>query len=64
MINDLDTNLASPKIGLSQFADDSGLWRAGNPSNHQHMAELQTSLNNIGKWADKWGFKLSHQKKR
>ena len=23
MINDLDTNLASPKIGLSQFADDS-----------------------------------------
>ena len=40
MINDLDTNLASPKIGLSQFADDSGLWRTGNPSNHQDMAEL------------------------
>ena len=58
----METSINLNKVDLSQFADDSGLWKAGNPHSNRIISELQTNLNNIGKWADKWGFKLSKGK--
>ena len=62
MINDLGNTAIKTEIDLSQFADDSGIWKNGNPKSQKLITEIQLTLNNISKWADKWGFKLSKGK--
>ncbi len=52
----------NPTTSLSQFADDSGVWKAGNPKNSKYIRQIQKGLDGIAQWADTWGFKISTEK--
>ena len=59
MINDID--VGNTGVDLSLFADDSATYKSGKNIN-QLLKDIQTSLNSISKWADKWGIKISNSK--
>ncbi|KAK3609526.1 hypothetical protein CHS0354_041577 [Potamilus streckersoni] len=58
MVNDLANDIHT-LVDISQFADDSCIWKAGNPNNVKYIKQLQTSLNHIENWTINWGFKIS-----
>jgi len=57
MVDDLFNNTRKD-VFTSQFADDAALWTShSNPQTAQK--KMQTQLDKITKWTNKWGFKLS-----
>jgi ribonuclease HI len=60
MIDDLFHEV-SRRVSTAKFADDGTLW-IQNRNISRIRTELQQSLDTIGKWCDKWGFKLSLEK--
>ncbi|MCG8049253.1 MAG: reverse transcriptase domain-containing protein, partial [Candidatus Thiodiazotropha endolucinida] len=62
IVNTLDEALKLKKdIGLSQFADDSAVW-ATRTTLQKAVTDIQAVLNEIERWAQKWGFKVSNVK--
>lgn len=61
LINTLYDRLEGHSVDLTQFADDSAIWKTAK-SVPTAVKILQKSLNEIMNWADTWGFKLSGQK--
>ena len=59
-INDLP-NVVNPKLRCSLFADDKAVWFHCKNLNLLKKA-IQTSLNSILAWGNKWGFKFSSSK--
>jgi hypothetical protein len=60
MINDIPKPV-DPATNTSVFADDSAAWKSG--SNVRLLARhIQQHLDNVQRWADTWGFKLSETK--
>lgn len=62
MINDIFEN-AQQGFGKSLFADDGALWRRGKNMHHM-FCQTQQALDQVVKWADKWGFKISAPKSK
>src|SRR5207245_720328 len=59
MINDL--TLHNKDVDLSLFADDSAIFKSG--TNLQRLVtDIQGSLDEIQKWCDAWGFRISVNK--
>ena len=63
LINTLSDKLVGHPIDLTQFADDSAIWKTAK-NVPTAVKILQKTLNAIMEWADAWGFKLSGQKNR
>ena len=61
LINTLYDKLVGHPIDLTQFADDSAIWKT-TKNVPAAIKILQETLNAIMEWADAWGFKLSGQK--
>jgi len=59
MINDIE--IGNTGAELSLFADDSATYKSGKNLN-KIIKDLQSSLDNICKWAEKWGVKISSTK--
>ena len=57
MINDLKVN-SDKGVELSLFADDSATYKSG-PNLDHILKTLQTAVDLIAEWCDKWGFKIS-----
>ena len=58
MVNDLGEECTDLRNNLSEFADDSAIWRTG--INLQHTAKaLQKQLDKVASWMEKWGFQLN-----
>lgn len=62
MVNNLTYYLKNCPVDLSQFADDSSIWQAGNPNSQKNITQIQKGLDIIGTWANNWGFKISQIK--
>lgn len=57
MINDVFQNVKID-IGRSLYADDGAIWKRGR--NVSHVTKIiQTAVNEVEKWANKWSFRLS-----
>jgi hypothetical protein len=61
MVNDLGEECTDLKNHLSQFADDSAIWRTGRNLQHTSKA-LQKQLDKVASWMEKWGFQLNANK--
>lgn len=59
MINDI--SVKNKDVALSLFADDSALYKAGNNLDTL-IKDIQTSLDEVSKWCERWGFKISVDK--
>ncbi len=60
MINDIFSNI-DQKIGKSLYADDGALWFRGRNESYV-KSKIQDSINEVEKWTNKWGFRLSVSK--
>jgi len=61
MMNDFPLNDDKEQVKNAIFADDSSLWKSGTDL-HKIIKSLQTKLDLIQKWCEKWGFILSREK--
>ncbi len=60
MINDIFSNI-DQKIGKSLYADDGALWFRGRNESYV-KSKIQDAINEVEKWTNKWGFRLSVSK--
>ena len=61
MINDFPLSEDKEQVKNAIFADDSSLWKSGR-NFHKIIKSLQTKLDQVEKWCEKWGFILSQEK--
>jgi hypothetical protein len=61
MMNDFPLTDDKEQVKNAIFADDSSLWKTGIDL-HKIIKSLQTKLDQIQKWCEKWGFILSREK--
>ena len=59
MVNDLSDCIKS--CAISQFADDGAIWLSGKNSKYVEK-KVQSDLDNINLWCEKWGFLISPTK--
>lgn len=58
IIDTLYDKLKNGPVGLSQFADDSAIWKV-NRNIEKTISDVQRGLDIISEWQNTWGFKIS-----
>ncbi len=56
MVNDMFDEVGD-SFGRSLFADDGVIWKRGH--NVGYLKQMQSALDKLQEWAEKWGFRLS-----
>ncbi|MCU7844861.1 MAG: endonuclease/exonuclease/phosphatase family protein [Candidatus Thiodiazotropha sp. (ex Monitilora ramsayi)] len=61
IMNSLSEEIGRDPVALSQFADDSAIWKATRKP-QTAIKHLQITLNKIENWGKNWGFRISAEK--